>query len=109
MLSCNWEGTGAILRSCFLNPNIPGSVCIYYLQGVFAVIDSSHDIHVRTSLLMRGVDRLGFLWLSAGILGLQHGLLDLPRTRINKSELRSAAWTQTLHSFIQQSILGIHD
>lgn len=109
MLSCNWEGMEAILSSCFLNPDIPGNVCSYYLQGVFAVIDSSHDIHARTSLLMRGLDRLGFLWLGAGILGLQHGLLELFRTRISEPELHSAAWTQTLQSFIQQPVFGIQD
>lgn len=61
MLSCNWEGMEAILSSCFFNPGIPGNVCSHYLQGIFAVIDSTRDLHARTSLLMRGLWPPGIL------------------------------------------------
>lgn len=109
MLSCNWEGMEAILSSCFFNPDIPGNVCSHYLQGIFAVIDSTRDLHARTSLLMRGLGRLGFLWLGASITGLQDGLLKLCHEGISEPELHSAAWTQTLQSFIQQPVTGIRD
>lgn len=109
MLSCNCDGIEAVLSSCFLNPDVPGNVCSYYLQGIFAVIDSTHDIQARTSLLMRGLGRMGFLWLGAGIAGLQDGMLNLFRQRISEPELHSAAWTQTLQSFIQQPVLGVQN
>ncbi|KAG6355683.1 hypothetical protein INS49_003647 [Diaporthe citri] len=108
-LSCNCEGIEAILSSCFLNPDVPGNVCSDYLQGIFAVIDATHDIQDRTSLLMRGLGHMGFLWLGAGIAGLQDGLLRLFRDRTADPELHSAAWTQTLQSFIQQPVLGIQN
>lgn len=108
-LSCNYEGMEAILSSCFFNPDIPGNVCSYYLQGIFAVIDSTRDLHARTSLLMRGLGRLGFLWLGASIAGLQDGLLKLFRERISEPELHSAAWTQTLQSFVQQPVSGMRN
>lgn len=109
MLSCNCDGFEAILSSCFLNPDIPGNVCSYYLQGIFAVIDSTQNIQDRSSLLMRGLGRLGFLWLGASIVGLQDGLLNLFRERISEPELHSAAWTRTLQSFIQQPVLGVQN
>lgn len=108
-LSCNCEGIEAVLSSCFFNPDIPGNVCSHYLQGTFAVIDSIHDIQARTSLLMRGLGPMGFLWLGASIAGLQDGLLNLFRERISEPELHSAVWTQTLQSFIQQPVLGIQN
>lgn len=108
-LSCNHVGMEAILSSCFFNADIPANVCSHYLQGIFAVIDSTRDLHAHTSLLMRGLGRLGFLWLGASIAGLQDGLLNLFRERISEPELHSAVWTQTLQSFIQQPVLGIQN
>lgn len=64
-LSCNYEGMEAILSSCFFNPDIPGNVCNYYLQGIFAVIDSTRDLHARISLLTRGCEALA-AWDSYG-------------------------------------------
>lgn len=58
---------------------------------------------------MRGLGRMGFLWLGAAIAGLQDGLLSLFRDRISEPELHSAAWTQTVQSFIQQPVLVVHN
>lgn len=58
---------------------------------------------------MRGLGRLGFLWLGASIAGLQDGLMRLCRQGISEPELHSAAWTQTLQSFIQQPVTGIRN
>lgn len=52
---------------------------------------------------------MGFLWLGSAIAGLQDGPLNLFRERISEPELHSAAWTQTVQSFIQQPVLGIQN
>lgn len=108
-LSCDRDGIQAILSSCFLNPDVPGNVCSHYLQGIFAVIDSIDDTRARTSLLMRGLGRMGFLWLGAALAELQDGLLNLFRERISEPELHSAVWTQTLQSFIQKPVFGLQN
>jgi hypothetical protein len=108
-LSCYTSGVSGLLQSAFAEPEIDGNLYGAWLQGAAAFLDSE-NAQDRSRLLCTLVHRdpaLAILWIGAFISGADarcraeamrgFGIVDLP----------SAAWTETLSSFIQLGMPAI--
>ncbi|KAI1304707.1 hypothetical protein F5Y03DRAFT_406720 [Xylaria venustula] len=110
-LSCNSHGMHAVLGSIFYEPNIPSHVCGAWLQGTAALLQSDfvQDLKILASMFSLRSPHLACLWLGAIVTGLHRSFI---RNRIgmlgllgfNRIDLHEAAWTGTLHSFIQEPV-----
>lgn len=69
-----------------------------HLRGSDTVV---HDRALLASTLMHRNPKVGFLWAGAMISGLHTGLLERARYGSFDSDLLAAAWTSTIHSFMQ--------
>lgn len=108
-MSCNTTGMSSLLSSSFIEPDIPCNVCGAWIQGAFAVLDTtvSQEPHTLAQILMRRSPSLGFLWLGAIIVGVEHHIMKWARPVAFKIDLHSAAWTGTLVSFIQKPVSNL--
>lgn len=102
-LSCNIRGLGALLASFVFDPSVPCNLVSPGLQPIFEILDPIIANEDSTSLAMimsRSQPSLAALWLGAIILGLEKTILRPVRSGLFNVELHAAAWTGTIHSFI---------
>lgn len=101
-LSCNTRGLEALLLSTFFDPDVPCNVVSPFLQGTFAILDAiAHDRTLLVCTLMHRTPKLGFLWAGALISGAHEALLEKARYGSIDVDLLVAAWTGTIHTFMQ--------
>lgn len=89
-----------------MEPDLPCNVCGAWIQGSFAVIDTQmvQEPQVLTPVLMRRSPHLGFLWLGAVLLDIQHYVMRWARPVAFQIDLGSAAQTNSYVSFIQKPV-----
>ncbi|KAM7191171.1 hypothetical protein V8F33_009042 [Rhypophila sp. PSN 637] len=103
-LSCN-NFIQSLLSSAVFEPGIPCNACGAWIQGAFAILGQARaDLQVVTGALMARNPELGFLWLGATLLGIHDFVLDRMRALFYPVDLTLAGWTDTLMSFIQESV-----
>ncbi|KAG6302930.1 hypothetical protein E4U45_002514 [Claviceps purpurea] len=105
-MNCNTNGMMSLLCGSFVDPDLPCNVSGVWMQGAFAVLDEpeARKSDVLWSMLLQRSPHLGFLWLSAILLGMQNHVLKAARPASYILDLHSAAWTGTLISFIQRPV-----
>ncbi|TQN68737.1 hypothetical protein CSHISOI_06595 [Colletotrichum shisoi] len=106
-LSANATGMKAMLGSVFYEPGIPANACGAWLQGTMAVLKTNgaaDNLTILGRMLFDRSPHISYLWLGGIITGAHmaflrntHDLLGL-----NRIDLHEAAWTGTLHSFVQE-------
>jgi hypothetical protein len=102
-LSCNTRGLRALLCGSFFDPAVSCNLVSPWMQPVFDIIDPIIAREEFTSLAMIMSKRqpsLAALWLGAIILGMEKIILQPLRIGLLAVELHAAAWTGTIHSFI---------
>ncbi|GAP91693.1 putative immunoglobulin variable region used by the ITC63b heavy chain [Rosellinia necatrix] len=107
-LSCNAHGMRAILGSVFYEPNIPSHVCGAWLQGTLALLQSdfARDPDVLARMFFLRSPHLACLWLGGIVSGAHAPFVRNADALLgfNRIDLHAAAWTETLHSFIQEPV-----
>lgn len=102
-LSCNIRGLRALLCGSFFDPAVSCNLVSPWMQPVFEIIDPIIAREEFTSLAMIMSKRqpsLAALWLGAIIFGIEKTILQSVRIGLLAVELHAAAWTGTIHSFI---------
>jgi hypothetical protein len=101
-LSCNVWGLRALLCGTFYEPAVPCILVSPWLQPVFEMIDpiiAREDFGRFVTIMSKRQPRLAALWLGAVMLGIEKTVLLYTRAG-PPVELHVAAWTGTIHSFI---------
>lgn len=102
-LSCNVRGLRALLSGSFFEPDIPCNLVGPYLQPVFEIIDpliARNDLRDLATIMGRRQPTLACLWLGAIAMGLETSVFQSVRSGLFSIEPHAAAWTGTIHSFI---------
>ena len=102
-LSCNIHGLRALLAGSFFDSSVPSNLVSPWLQPVFEIIDPIIAREGSTSfaiIMSKRKPRLAALWLGAIILGMEKDILQSVPNGLFDVELHAAAWTGTIHSFI---------
>ena len=106
MLNCNIRGIRPALLSVFHEADVECNTVTPWLQGTLSAIKTlaKTDACIIGRMCMDRKPEVAYLWLGATVLGLQERLLqDVWRGQI-QFDLESAAWSETLQSFIQQPV-----
>ena len=105
-LSCNMKGIRSTLLSVFYNSSIECNAVTPWLQGSMRAIEhfSGSNSYMINRLCMERTPQIAFLWLGSLVLGLQKELLRSAGCGLIMIDLPSAAWTNTLHTFMQQKV-----
>lgn len=102
-LSCNIWGLRALLSGSFFDPAVSCNLVSPWIQPIFEIIDPIIARGEYTSLAtLMGTRQptLAALWLGAIILGMEKTVLQSVRNGLFAVEPHAAAWTGTVHSFI---------
>jgi hypothetical protein len=102
-LSCNVWGLRALLSGSFFNPAVSCNLVDPWIQPIFEIIDSviaRGDYTSFATIMSTRQPTLAGLWLGAIILGMEKTVLQSVRNGLFAVELHAAAWTGTVHSFI---------
>ncbi|KAI4161740.1 MAG: hypothetical protein L6R39_000033 [Caloplaca ligustica] len=105
-LSSNIRGMRALLSGSFFDPTVTCNLVSPWMQPVFEIIDPIIAREEFTSLaiiMSRRQPTLATLWLGAILLGMDQTILRPVRNGLFAVELHAAAWTGTVHSFINLS------
>ena len=105
-LSSNIRGLRALLSGTFFDPTVTCNLVSPWMQPVFDIVDPIIAREEFTSLaiiMSRRQPALATLWLGAIILGMEETILRPVRNGLFAVELHAAAWTGTVHSFINLS------
>lgn len=106
-LSCNTRGLRPILLSIFFDREVSCNLASPWLQGTFSALDrASSDRYLLAQTLASRDPRLGFLWIGAIISGCHTQLLRRAQHDSMEVDILSAAWTNTLQTFIQLPVTG---
>lgn len=106
-LSCNTRGLTPILLSIFFDREVSCNLASPWLQGTFSALDRiSSDRYLLAQTLASRDPRLGFLWVGAIISGCHTQLLRRSQHDSMEVDILSAAWTNTLQTFIQLPVTG---
>ncbi len=106
-ISCNTTGMQSVLSSSFIEPDLPCNIAGAWLQGAFAVLDAScgaQETGILAQMLMQKSPHLGFLWLGAILVDVQHYIMKWARPAACLVDLQAAAWTDTFVSFLQRPV-----
>ncbi|KAL8647415.1 MAG: hypothetical protein Q9210_005574 [Variospora velana] len=102
-LSCNVRGLRALLSGSFFESGVPCNLVGPYLQPIFAIIDpllARNDLRKLATIMGRRQPNIAYLWLGAIVMGLYSSVLRSVRSGLFSMEPHAAAWTGTVHSFI---------
>ncbi|KAL8765920.1 MAG: hypothetical protein Q9209_007163 [Squamulea sp. 1 TL-2023] len=102
-LSCNVRGLKALLSGSFFDPAIPCHLVGPWIQPIFDIIDpliAREDLKSFAKMIGRKQPILTALWLGAIIVRLEKSILQSVRNGLYSIEPHIAAWTGTVHSFI---------
>ena len=102
-LSCNIHGLRALLAGSFFDAGVPCNLVSPWLQPIFEIIDpiiARGDFTSFAVIMSKRQPRLVALWLGASIIGMEKTILQPVRNGLFSIELHAAAWTGTVHSFI---------
>lgn len=80
-MGCHAQGMESLLRSNFIDTDIPCNISGAWLQGTFELLDSPllADDSILVQVVMRRSPKINFLWLGAILVGLRRHILKLSR------------------------------
>lgn len=110
-LSCNVRGLKALLSGSFFEPDVPCNLVGPWTQPIFDIIDE-HNHEGLAIIIGRRQPALAALWFGAILFGLEKSILQPIRIGLFAIEPNAAAWTGTIHSFINvppQRIYSVMD
>lgn len=105
-MSCNTTGIQSLLGSTFIEPDIPCNISGAWLQGAFAVLDTTamQSPAILANMLMKKSPNIGFLWLGAIAMNSHNYIMKWAKSACVNVDLQAAGWTNTFISFLQRPV-----